>query len=104
MPIILALISIANISFCGLPFLRGFYSKDLILEIVIMGGPRVGLFVIMILATFLTVIYSCRLSFLVRLNKPKSEVIYLISEGDNLMLIGAAILLPFTLIGGIYLS
>merc|ERR1712020_359917 len=35
-PLILSIIMVANLSLCGLPFLRGFYRKDLILEIILM--------------------------------------------------------------------
>lgn len=35
MPLTAAAINIANIALCGLPFLRGFYSKDQIIELAI---------------------------------------------------------------------
>merc|ERR1711955_106221 len=67
-PIITSVILVANIRLCGLPFLRGFYSKDVILEIIIIKGKNIFLFFMLILGTSLTVIYSCRLNFLISLN------------------------------------
>merc|ERR1712025_845725 len=43
-PIITSVILVANIRLCGLPFLRGFYSKDLIIEIIIIKGKNLFLF------------------------------------------------------------
>ena len=83
-----SIIMIANIRLCGLPFLRGFYSKDLIIEIVIIKGKNIFLFSILILGTGLTVMYSCRLNFLISLNFIKTESFYNISENARLILTG----------------
>ena len=104
LPMTMANMSVANIRLCGLPFLRGFYSKDIILEIMIIGGPRILILTVMVLATFLTVAYSCRLSFLVRLSSAKSERFYQVAEGDKIITAGVFFLLPFAIAGGIYLT
>lgn len=101
LPITISIIIVANLSLCGLPFLRGFYSKDIILEIMLMGGMRVFILAMVILSTFLTVAYSCRLRFLVGLNISKSESFFSISDGDKIILSGIFILLPFSIMGGI---
>merc|ERR1712243_248977 len=68
MPIVTSVILIANISLCGLPFLRGFYSKDIILELIIIKGINMLIVLVVLLGTFLTVAYSCRIRFPVALN------------------------------------
>merc|ERR1712045_511227 len=54
----ISIIIIANIRLCGLPFLRGFYSKDLIIEIILIKGKNLFLFIFIIIGTILTVLYS----------------------------------------------
>jgi len=100
----ISIMLIANISLCGLPFLSGFYSKDLIIEIIIIKGKNLFLFIRFIFGTILTVIYSCRLNFLVGLNFLKSESLFFMSEKSNFILIGIIFLLPFSILGGIVIS
>merc|ERR1712062_355611 len=95
----ISIIIVANISLCGLPFLRGFYSKDLIIEILIIKGKNLFLFFFIIIGTILTVIYSCRLNFLVRINFLKLESLYFISENSIFIILGIIFLLPFSIIG-----
>lgn len=100
----ISIMIIANIRLCGLPFLRGFYSKDMIIEIILIKGKRTFLFLILILGTGLTVIYSCRLNFLISLNFIKIESLYNIRENSNLMILGIIFLLPLSIIGGLIIS
>merc|ERR1712227_599511 len=95
---------IANIRLCGLPFLSGFYSKDLIIEIVIIKGKNIFLFFMLILGTSLTVIYSCRLNFLISLNFIKTESLYNIRENANLIILGIFFLAPISVTGGLIIS
>jgi NADH-ubiquinone oxidoreductase chain 5 len=54
-----------SLALCGFPFIRGFYSKDLILEMFIIRNINWFQFILIILATAFTVIYSLRLFLLV---------------------------------------
>jgi len=103
-PVTLAILVAANMRLCGLPFLRGFYSKDLILEIIFSFEIGAVFLFIVLLGTFLTVAYSIRLSFLVGLNLVNSESMLLMDDKDYYMLAGMLILFPFAEIGGIIIS
>jgi len=100
-PVGIVVIMAANISLCGLPFTRGFYSKDLILETIMSHSQGVLIFIILLVGTFLTVSYSIRITLLVGLRIPNAESIYMITDNDKFILSGIIILIPFSLIGGI---
>merc|ERR1711971_825058 len=74
------------------------------IEIVIIKGKNIFLFLILILGTGLTVIYSCRLNFLISLNFIKTESFYNISENARLILIGILFLIPISVLGGLTIS
>jgi NADH-ubiquinone oxidoreductase chain 5 len=63
MPFTTSCLNVANLALCGLPFLAGFYSKDLILELVILSNLNIFSFFLYFFSTGLTVCYSFRLSF-----------------------------------------
>nr|YP_010946694.1 NADH dehydrogenase subunit 5 [Malaccina sinica]WGO57412.1 NADH dehydrogenase subunit 5 [Malaccina sinica] len=63
MPLTSSCLMISNFALCGMPFLAGFYSSDLILEIVLMGYINFFMFVLFFFSTGLTVCYSFRLFF-----------------------------------------
>ena len=54
---------ISSISLCGIPFLSGFYSKDLILEIYSIEGIRIYIYLIYFISVGLTASYSIRLVY-----------------------------------------
>ena len=62
-PLTSAAINTANIALSGLPFLRGFYSKDLIIEMTITESSRFWILFITSISTALTAAYSMRLSY-----------------------------------------
>ena len=63
MPIRVIIINLARLALCGFPFLAGFYSKDLILELAFIGFLNELCFWLLVISTGLTVCYSFRLVF-----------------------------------------
>jgi len=62
-PLRVSCLNVANLALCGMPFLAGFYSKDLILELVIISNVNFISFFLFFFSTGLTVCYSFRLSY-----------------------------------------
>nr|APH08710.1 NADH dehydrogenase subunit 5 [Pygmaeconus traillii] len=62
MPLTITCMNIANLSLCGAPFLSGFYSKDLILEMSLNSSGSFLMTGFIFLATAMTAAYSMRLS------------------------------------------
>nr|YP_009940458.1 NADH dehydrogenase subunit 5 [Luciola unmunsana]QNZ92074.1 NADH dehydrogenase subunit 5 [Luciola unmunsana] len=63
MPLTCTFFNISNFSLCGLPFLSGFYSKDLILEFFSMTYLNMFMYIIFYISIGLTVSYSYRLCY-----------------------------------------
>lgn len=58
----------ASIALCGAPFLSGFYSKDLILELHFLGFSNLAMNFIIFIATIFTLSYSVRLAYYIFFN------------------------------------
>jgi NADH-ubiquinone oxidoreductase chain 5 len=71
-PFTFAVMSIGSFALMGFPFLTGFYSKDVILEVVFAKYTNVSHFAYWLgtFAAFFTAFYSIRLSFLTFLSEP----------------------------------
>nr|YP_007317372.1 NADH dehydrogenase subunit 5 [Neopetrolisthes maculatus]AGA56149.1 NADH dehydrogenase subunit 5 [Neopetrolisthes maculatus] len=63
MPLTSMMMNLANLALCGFPFLAGFYSKDLILEVAALNPLNMISFVLYVLSTSLTVCYTFRLIY-----------------------------------------
>nr|UPI55371.1 NADH dehydrogenase subunit 5 [Manocoreus sp.] len=63
MPFTSTCFSIANLSLCGLPFLSGFYSKDMSLEFMSMSYFNLFIYILFYISVGLTVSYSMRLIY-----------------------------------------
>nr|ANJ70248.1 NADH dehydrogenase subunit 5 [Hydroporus discretus] len=63
MPLTCISMNISNLALCGMPFLAGFYSSDLILEFVSLSNLNIFMYLLFFLSTGLTVCYSFRLCY-----------------------------------------
>lgn len=91
----------ANLRLCGLPFMAGFYSKDLILERLMIRRLNLFIFFVILVSTALTVIYSCRLAFLLGANNFKGEKLTGIVDFDPVVVVGFFFLFFPSIFGGL---
>nr|QEH58948.1 NADH dehydrogenase subunit 5 [Metrocoris sp. XD-2019] len=73
LPFTMTCFFISNLSLCGFPYLSGFYSKDLILELSSFSGSNFYVSFIMFISVGLTVSYSLRLVYYVMIFNPSSH-------------------------------
>lgn len=67
-PLVGVTLNLANLSLCGVPFMSGFYSKDIVVEFAVQGNWNLFVVIILYLSLGLTVFYSLRLSFFTIVN------------------------------------
>nr|QZJ46421.1 NADH dehydrogenase subunit 5 [Bombyx mandarina]UFP91673.1 NADH dehydrogenase subunit 5 [Bombyx mandarina]UFP91699.1 NADH dehydrogenase subunit 5 [Bombyx mandarina] len=97
-------LNISNLSLCGIPFLSGFYSKDLILEMVSFNSFNLMVFILFYLSTGLTVFYTFRLIMYVMISDFNLMMIYNLYDEDYIMLNSMFVLLFMSLLSGSFLS
>nr|UYL25723.1 NADH dehydrogenase subunit 5 [Stomphastis sp.]UYL25736.1 NADH dehydrogenase subunit 5 [Stomphastis sp.]UYL25749.1 NADH dehydrogenase subunit 5 [Stomphastis sp.]UYL25762.1 NADH dehydrogenase subunit 5 [Stomphastis sp.]UYL25775.1 NADH dehydrogenase subunit 5 [Stomphastis sp.] len=94
----------SNLSLCGIPFLSGFYSKDLIMEMMSMYNMNFFIYFIYYFCIGLTVCYTIRLVFYLMINTNNLLSIYNLFDEDYVMLKSMIMLFVMTLISGSMLS
>nr|YP_010046013.1 NADH dehydrogenase subunit 5 [Nasimyia megacephala]QPG86059.1 NADH dehydrogenase subunit 5 [Nasimyia megacephala] len=104
MPLTVMCLNVANLALCGMPFLAGFYSKDLILEIVSMSYVNLFSFFLYFFSTGLTVCYSFRLVYYSLTGDLNSSSMHYLSDGGWTMLRGMMGLMIMSILGGSMLS
>nr|YP_009364565.1 NADH dehydrogenase subunit 5 [Junonia litoralis]ARH11429.1 NADH dehydrogenase subunit 5 [Junonia litoralis] len=96
--------NISNLALCGIPFLAGFYSKDMILEVVSMSNLNLFVYYLYYISTGLTMFYTIRLLMYLMVNDFNLLSIYNLYDEDFVMLKGMFLLLFMSLISGSFLS
>nr|YP_010437855.1 NADH dehydrogenase subunit 5 [Ischyja marapok]UTB53987.1 NADH dehydrogenase subunit 5 [Ischyja marapok] len=96
--------NISNMALCGIPFLAGFYSKDLILELVSFSNLNLLIFMLYYFSTGLTMFYTIRLIMYLMVNDYNLMSIYNLYDEDYIMLKSMFVLLLMSILSGSFLS
>nr|AWB99428.1 NADH dehydrogenase subunit 5 [Anopheles homunculus] len=104
MPLTCSCFNVANLALCGMPFLAGFYSKDLILEMVSLSYLNFFSFFLFFFSTGLTVCYSFRLVYYSMTGDFNSSVLHLLNDKGWIMIFSIFFLMIMAIIGGSMLS
>nr|URX53805.1 NADH dehydrogenase subunit 5 [Bifiditermes nr. madagascariensis]URX53818.1 NADH dehydrogenase subunit 5 [Bifiditermes nr. madagascariensis] len=104
MPFTSVCLGVSSFALCGMPFLAGFYSSDLILEAAAFGNINVIGFMLFFISTGLTVCYSFRLFYYVLCGEFNLSTCYFISDDNFSMVCGMIGLMLVAVFGGSMLS
>nr|ARH53994.1 NADH dehydrogenase subunit 5 [Phyllobrotica quadrimaculata] len=100
LPLTSTYLNICNLSLCGLPFMSGFYSKDLLVEFMSMDYVNMYIYMIYFASIGLTVSYSFRLVFYSLVGEFNYLVFNMIQEKSFIMLKGMSGLILFVIFSG----
>nr|ARH54228.1 NADH dehydrogenase subunit 5 [Cryptocephalus vittatus] len=103
MPYTITLFNICNFSLCGLPFLSGFYSKDLMVEVMSMGYLNLFIYIVFYVSVGLTASYSMRLGYYSLIGDYKFISLSGLFEG-NFMIKSMSLIILFVIFSGSMLS
>nr|YP_010579980.1 NADH dehydrogenase subunit 5 [Chironomus transvaalensis]UZS77019.1 NADH dehydrogenase subunit 5 [Chironomus transvaalensis] len=104
MPMTISCLNVANLALCGFPFLAGFYSKDMILEMVLISELNLFSVFLFFFSTGLTVSYSFRLfyySFIMNMHQSSMNIL---NDNSFVMFKSMFSLLIFAISGGSMLN
>nr|QGQ61714.1 NADH dehydrogenase subunit 5 [Carabus smaragdinus] len=100
MPLTCICMNISNLALCGMPFLAGFYSKDLILEVVSMDFINIFIFLLFFISTGLTVCYSFRLCYYTITGDFNFYSLHSLNDEGWIMLKSMLLMLMFVIFSG----
>nr|AQM39909.1 NADH dehydrogenase subunit 5 [Deflorita sp. ZJZ-2017] len=103
MPLTTMCFNVSNLALCGMPFLAGYYSSDLMLEVVSLSNLNLLSFFLYFFSTGLTVCYSLRLVYYSMVGEFNSTSFYPLNDEGWVMLKGMMGLVIMAVLGGSFL-
>nr|ATL23292.1 NADH dehydrogenase subunit 5 [Sympiezomias velatus] len=100
MPFTCLMFNVCNLSLCGLPFLSGFYSKDLMAEAMSMSVLNLFVYAIFYISIGLTACYSFRLTYYTLMGEFNYLSLNNLNESNKIMLKGMGGLVFLVIIKG----
>nr|YP_009740531.1 NADH dehydrogenase subunit 5 [Conophymacris viridis]QID03480.1 NADH dehydrogenase subunit 5 [Conophymacris viridis] len=104
MPLTSVCFNVSSLALCGMPFLAGFYSKDLILEMVCFSWINFLIFFLYFFSTGLTVSYTFRLFYYSMFGDNNFYCISVMNDNGFFISLGMIGLLIISVFGGSFLS